>query len=423
VVQADSLVIQYACSTEPGSSGSPVFNNQWEPVALHHASVKSEGPDARTVDDPSVDQSAKYLNEGIRISAIALWLETDEANSLELRDQTARLRGIFSGIDPRVGFFGALGRKTFGRGGPELILESYRGESDDLDLAYWNVWGLDWNARESLASVAQVIADMGMDLWWLENADAVAVAGLRDFLESHHNIVYDVLHEPSDVHPELALLYRRDKALSIERRSWSGEFTGGSELPPLFTVRASTRRSGTVALQFVTLTRPNTPDASALPCAEAVRQAIRRGPGEFDWIAFGEVPVLFGPETLRILADSDREMLAAADRDNALALLTGPRSKVSKVFVSPNLRPAFGVHEILSVVRDREFPAALRTIGGSPPIALRLTLDEDSRPSSPVASTTPRPIPPLTVNDLENRLRDMLAPIVARLLEELRPRP
>jgi V8-like Glu-specific endopeptidase len=428
VVQADSLVIQYACSTEPGSSGSPVFNNQWEPVAIHHASVKSEGPEARSVEDPSGETSARYLNEGIRLSAIALWLETEEANTPEIRDQTARLRGIFSGIDPRVGFFGALGRKAHGRGGPELILESYRGESDDLDLAFWNVRGLDWNAREPLANVAQVVADMGMDLWWLEHANASAVASLRDFLESHHNISYEVLHEHAGPHPALALLYRKDKALAIERRTWAGEAAGGIEFPPSFTVKVSTRRSGTVAFQFVKVSRPTrdgafsaNPNAS-LPGIEAIRQAIRRGTGEYDWIAFGEVSILFEPQALQILADSDREILAAADRENALALLTGPRSKVAKVFLSPNLRPAFGVHEILSVARDRQLPPRLRTIGGPQPIALRLTLDGDPRPESPITTTKPRPIPPLTVDDLEHRLKDMLAPIVARLLDEVRPR-
>ena len=41
VVRADGVVLQYACDTEPGSSGSPVFNDQWKPVAIsvHHASV------------------------------------------------------------------------------------------------------------------------------------------------------------------------------------------------------------------------------------------------------------------------------------------------------------------------------------------------------------------------------------------------
>jgi hypothetical protein len=39
LVDIPELVLHYAADTEPGSSGSPVFNDQWEVVALHHASV------------------------------------------------------------------------------------------------------------------------------------------------------------------------------------------------------------------------------------------------------------------------------------------------------------------------------------------------------------------------------------------------
>ncbi|WP_088007703.1 DNA/RNA non-specific endonuclease [Indiicoccus explosivorum] len=55
--------IHYVSDTEPGSSGSPVFNDQWVVVALHHAGV----PDP---DDPL----AFIANEGIRISAILRYL-------------------------------------------------------------------------------------------------------------------------------------------------------------------------------------------------------------------------------------------------------------------------------------------------------------------------------------------------------------
>ena len=33
--------VHYSADTEPGSSGSPVFNDQWEVLALHHASVRA----------------------------------------------------------------------------------------------------------------------------------------------------------------------------------------------------------------------------------------------------------------------------------------------------------------------------------------------------------------------------------------------
>lgn len=69
----------YEADTEPGSSGSPVFNNQWEVVALHHSGVpkrNSEGELLRTdgrvwrkdVDPPELlDWEA---NEGIRVSTL-----------------------------------------------------------------------------------------------------------------------------------------------------------------------------------------------------------------------------------------------------------------------------------------------------------------------------------------------------------------
>ncbi|MCC5465680.1 DNA/RNA non-specific endonuclease [Pelosinus baikalensis] len=51
--------INYTTDTMPGSSGSPVFNDEWVTIALHHTGV------------PDPDDSTKYIaNEGIRISSI-----------------------------------------------------------------------------------------------------------------------------------------------------------------------------------------------------------------------------------------------------------------------------------------------------------------------------------------------------------------
>lgn len=60
--------IRYTADTEGGSSGSPVFNNQWNLVALHHAGW--------------VDASGNACNEGIRIKAIVEYLiKQNEAGS------------------------------------------------------------------------------------------------------------------------------------------------------------------------------------------------------------------------------------------------------------------------------------------------------------------------------------------------------
>jgi len=44
VAYADRRVVQYYTSTEPGSSGSPVFNDDFEVVAIHHSGGMLEEP-------------------------------------------------------------------------------------------------------------------------------------------------------------------------------------------------------------------------------------------------------------------------------------------------------------------------------------------------------------------------------------------
>ena len=66
LIDIPELVLHYSADTEPGSSGSPVFNDQWEVVALHHASVRT----------PQHLPAYTFLNEGIRISRILRCLES-----------------------------------------------------------------------------------------------------------------------------------------------------------------------------------------------------------------------------------------------------------------------------------------------------------------------------------------------------------
>lgn len=61
--------IHYSTDTEPGSSGAPVLNDQWQVVAIHHKAIRASA--ARKTDD-----GEKWLaNEGVRISAICRRLD------------------------------------------------------------------------------------------------------------------------------------------------------------------------------------------------------------------------------------------------------------------------------------------------------------------------------------------------------------
>lgn len=74
--------IHYLTDTEPGSSGSPVFNDQWVVVAVHHSGVP----------DPN-KKNAWIGNEGIRISSISNYM-AKKYNSFTT-DEKMVIREIF----------------------------------------------------------------------------------------------------------------------------------------------------------------------------------------------------------------------------------------------------------------------------------------------------------------------------------------
>ncbi|KPM52510.1 endonuclease [Frankia sp. CcI49] len=73
IVDVLDLFMHYETDTEPGSSGSPVFNDQWEIVALHHASVPA----------PDHGELGGILNEGIRISRLLASLRDQSFPSMQ----------------------------------------------------------------------------------------------------------------------------------------------------------------------------------------------------------------------------------------------------------------------------------------------------------------------------------------------------
>nr|WP_255536330.1 serine protease [Pacificimonas pallii] len=100
IVDIPGNFLHYETDTEPGSSGSPVFNDQWEMAALHHAGVpardgngkiklKSGGTWRSRRDNDDIEWVA---NEGVRISRIVEHLKGLDLASPQRRlfEQTQR---------------------------------------------------------------------------------------------------------------------------------------------------------------------------------------------------------------------------------------------------------------------------------------------------------------------------------------------
>ncbi|MDU6493670.1 serine protease, partial [Bradyrhizobium sp.] len=94
-----SAVDQYAyyeADTEPGSSGSPVFNDQWEVIALHHSGVPKTNRSGQALDAsnkvvPSDGDQTRVewiANEGIRTSRLVKFIaNAGVARGKELKDE------------------------------------------------------------------------------------------------------------------------------------------------------------------------------------------------------------------------------------------------------------------------------------------------------------------------------------------------
>lgn len=101
--------LHYLTDTQPGASGSPVFNDQWLVVGLHHSGVpmkdaqgnilKTDGqPYRKDIDNPST--IAWVANEGVRTSRIFQALESRSENEQMAAEALRRLRNGTGPVGP-----------------------------------------------------------------------------------------------------------------------------------------------------------------------------------------------------------------------------------------------------------------------------------------------------------------------------------
>jgi len=146
VVLQDNLIaarsdfaLHYLADTLGGSSGSPVFNNEWQAIALHHwgAAFNELTPD-RNYDPNSV-------NEGIRISQIISHVR-EQFPALPAREQKLMMEMIDLGL--KVPPESAMSREAASRGfrqvamqsnAPEMLQKPDRPQAARSGVATWTI--------------------------------------------------------------------------------------------------------------------------------------------------------------------------------------------------------------------------------------------------------------------------------------------
>lgn len=105
IVDLFDSYLHYTTDTDPGASGSPVLNDQWQVVALHHAGVKqrNEAGQILSVDgavwtpEMGEDRIAYAANEGVRVSSIVAHLRALAATDELSAAQQMLLHELFDG--------------------------------------------------------------------------------------------------------------------------------------------------------------------------------------------------------------------------------------------------------------------------------------------------------------------------------------
>ena len=179
VLYVKDKVIHYRTDTEPGSSGSAVFNNDWDLVALHHAGWSEAG--------------AAATNEGIRMAAIVAHLISRSRREAEVSEDLNQLLSNVTDTSPLLGFFDLEGvAETDNR---EVEIPTFSGTTDFADIGFWNIEHFNRSISDERAErVAEVLNNLSLDVIGLVEVEKPALKRLVSKMKTLGNSMgYKVL--------------------------------------------------------------------------------------------------------------------------------------------------------------------------------------------------------------------------------------
>jgi endonuclease/exonuclease/phosphatase family metal-dependent hydrolase len=399
VLRDTGILLHYLTDTEPGASGSPVFDNRWRLIALHHASKPNQ--DALSAPDrPPSD----YVNEGIKLSAIASDLEARRATGGS--GQAEKVLGAFKGINSVTGYFGTLGRHSR-ESGVEALVDKYSGTEQDVDIGSWNIEWFSNRFENKLDRVAAVIADFNLDIWALIESSPEAAEKLVVRLKERYGLDFGCAHSEPNAGTEkqstsmiwnTATIRRLEADWDDEIKTWlevrSQDFSEDmleavhgkvfDRYPGLFRFQAV----GTDFDFFAVPLHLKAMDEGALRremaskiLAAAVAKMVRNGADQ-DWILLGDLNAEIASTNFAPLGKHGLVPLSAEDEGNqTFTYLKSPhKSMIDHVYVSPTLAKRYGPEAFFVVAADKAYPDYIKEISDHRPIVTRLALAPAGNP-------------------------------------------
>jgi len=423
VVNDDGVFLHYVSDTDYGSSGSPVFDNAWKLIGLHHA---------RKANDNKLKVGSgappEFLNEAIKIATIATDIE-QRAQREGSSSYAATILKAFKGINSISGFFGTLGRASpppNGTDSAEIVVDLYKGTETDIDVGFWNIEWFSNRFETKTKDVATIIADFNLDIWALAESSPAAAQELVDTLKQQFKLDYAVAHsEPNaGTGKQSTSVLWNTKTVSGKRVDWP------AEIADWFTIdsrdfddsmleavhgRVFDRYPG--LFQFSVLNRKKSLDFYLVPLhlkamdegslrrgmatkilAAAVNRMIEKG-ADRDWVIGGDFNAELGSGDFAPLDRKNFVPISAEDEGNgSITYIKGRfKSEIDHIYLSPNMARQYGPKDFYIVAADHSIPDYVSKISDHRPVLARLSLGRGE------AAPRPTPLP----KDLQRALRDL----------------
>ncbi len=224
VKRVKDKVVWYTTDTEPGSSGSPVFNNEWDLVALHHAGW--------------FEADGTTTNEGVRIAAIVSHLVALSATNEGSSNRLHELLSTIPDTSPHLGFFDITG--VIGANVHEVEIPEYRGSHEFADVGFWNIEHFNDRISDTrIDQVAKVLAHLSLDAIGLVEVQRGAMERVTLALQ-HLGYSYDFKYLNVRGSQDLAVLFDSSTTevtiaqdiLNRHRDAWIAETASGHSAFP-----------------------------------------------------------------------------------------------------------------------------------------------------------------------------------------------
>ncbi len=403
LLAVNSLNILYAADTDYGSSGACVFNRNGRLVALHHARQSGEALKAQypqVAQQLSDGRAVSVGNEGVKISAIALDLESRMRRGEKDAESAAEILEQIDGSDTLTGVFGALGRRSTSPRDADRVREIYMGSAQDIDIGFWNLHWLLGGPGEpvKVEDAVTAMADLNQDLWCLTDVSPMAAAEIVKGLDERFGESFEAQFSELDAQSRqlaTAVIWRPQTVSCVKGEwprsisdAWTRIVTQLENRGPVFQTPPGLFR----------VARPDAPDAfvNVVPVnlqtirsdemrrrlaskllVRAIDLEIAERGNTGDWIVGGdfEPPLAHGDSD--VLQTRDYEPMAASDkrRGGAVNYLRSPSSAIRNVFVTSDLTLVDNKRNFFEVVSNRTVDKFIRKLADNRPAVLRLSLD------------------------------------------------